>query len=120
MAKKAAAPAGWNMSQAIRDHLTANPSATAAEALEALSAQNPKLNKSSFSVAFYTTKKKMTGGHVSDGRKKKKAFGVRSKGKQAITGLNVEALKAAARLVAEVGADAAVQYVKAIESVQVK
>ena len=53
MAKKAPA-AEFNMTQAIREILTANPKLNAKEVTDAIQAKHPtaKINKGSFSVAF--------------------------------------------------------------------
>lgn len=49
-----------NISQEIRNLLTENPAMTSKEVLKILLAKHPKLNKNSFSVAFYTSRKKLS------------------------------------------------------------
>lgn len=112
------------MSQAVRDHLTANPKADAKETLEVLLGQNPKLNKSSFSVAYYTTRRKMGGGSTSGGKRGRKVGIHASKptsGGRVGTGhsVNMEALQHAAKFLREVGgADAALEAIKQVQAVQ--
>lgn len=61
MAKKKAAKAGFNMSQAIRIALEANPAASNKEALAAVQTANPgaTINTASFGVAVSGLRKKM-------------------------------------------------------------
>ena len=102
MAKK---KSGFNMSQAVRDHLTANPNASAKETLEALTAFNPKLNKGSFSVAYYTARRK--------GKRTKVVAR-----KAAAAGMSVvdfEAVRLVKKLVDSIGAATAIQLIKAME-----
>ena len=60
MAKKSAA-VEFNMSEAIREILKENPKLNAKDTTEAILAKHPgaKINSGSFSVAFYTTRKKL-------------------------------------------------------------
>ena len=102
MAKKSSS---WNMSQAVRDHLAANPNATAKETLAALLAENPKLNKGSFNVAFYTSRRKSN---------KKRVVGKRSVS-TGMTLTEIDAVRIAQKLVNSVGVADAIQLVKALE-----
>lgn len=102
MAKKSSS---WNMSQAVRDHLAANPNATAKETLEALLIENPKLNKGSFSVAYYTLRRKTN---------KKRVVG-KSSGGTGMTLEEIDAIRIAQKLVNSVGVADAIQLVKALE-----
>ena len=60
MAKKAS-NSDFNMAEAIRDVLSENPKLNCKETADAVSAKHPsvKINKNSFSVAYYTGRKKM-------------------------------------------------------------
>ena len=115
MAKKKAA-ADFNMSQAIAEALTANPKASSQEILEALVTKYPaaKINKNSFSVAFYTGRKKL--GIGSSRRGKKGARKVKSAGNP---NMNFQTLQSAARFLSEVGgADAALAAIKQVQALQ--
>ena len=120
MAKKAA-NSDFNMSEAIRDVLTANPAVSAPEATEAILAKFPgvKLNKNSFSVAFYTGRKKLGIGSSKRGRKvgvrkSKSASGARTK-------VDLAMLQSAAKFLSEVGgAEAALEAIKQVQAIQVK
>ena len=121
MAKKAA-NSDFNMSEAIRDILTTNPKVTAPEAIEAILAKYPgaKLNKNSFSVAFYTGRKKL--GIGSPSRRGRKV-GVRKSKSASTTRTNVDLakLQSAAKFLSEVGgAEAALEAIKQVQAVQVK
>lgn len=119
MAKKAA-NSDFNMSEAIREILTATPNVSAAEATEVILAKYPgtKLNKNSFSVAFYTGRKKLGIGSASSRRKR-----VGLKKSKSMAGANVDLamLQAAAKFLSEVGgAEAAIEAIKQVQAVQVK
>jgi hypothetical protein len=118
MAKKRSA-AEFNMSEGIREILSANQSLTAKEVYDALSEKNPgaKINRNSFSVAFYTCRKKL-----GLGSKRRGARRGRGKAKAASApGVNLAALRTAARFLSEVGgAEAAMEAIKQVQTLQVK
>ena len=119
MAKKAT-PAHFNMTTVIREILTANPNASAKEANDAILEKYPtaKINKNSFSVAFYTGRKKL-GIKTSSGRGRK--VGVRKSLSGATPKVDLARLQAAAKFLSEVGgAEAALEAIKQVQAVQVK
>ncbi len=65
----------FNMSEAIRDYLAKNKRASSAEVQQHIKENHPGhvINKNSFSVAFYTTRKKLG---IAGGRGKKKRAAV--------------------------------------------
>ena len=91
MAKKRSAN-DFNMSRAIHELLTANPKASIGELHEALVAKYPsaKINKNSFSVAFYNGRKKL--GIKSGGRRGKSTTKVKAKNRPM---MNMHALQTA-------------------------
>ena len=127
MAKKSAA-AEFNMSEAIREILTANPNLSSKEVAEAVMAKYPtaKINKNSFSVAFYTTRKKLGAG-------KSKRRGRRFARKAARVGagrtappstgrptVDIAMLQTTARFLSQVGgAEAALEAIKFVQAAQV-
>lgn len=123
MAKKRSA-GSFNMSEAIRDLLTGNPKLSARETWDALADKHPgeKINKNSFSVAYYTGRNKL--GIKSTGRGRKR--GVKrmrrtSTAMAARPNLDLFALQTAARFLSEVGgADAALEAIKQVQALQVK
>jgi hypothetical protein len=117
MAKKRTS-SDFNMAEAIRECFEANPIITSAEAIEAIQTKykKVKINKNSFSVAFYTGRKKLGLGSSRRGRR----FSA-GRGKAAGHRTDVAALKAAARFISEVGGtDAAVEALKLVQAVQVR
>ena len=119
MAKKQA-NSEFNMSEAIRDILKENPSLSSKEAIDAILAKYPtaKINKNSFSVAFYTGRKKL--GINSSGRGKRIA---RRKSMTTTTRPSVDfaALQATAKFLSEVGsAEAAIEAIKQVQAIQLK
>ena len=110
----------FNLSAAIREVLTEDRKASAKEALEAITAKHlkEKINKNSYSVAFYTTKKKMFGTST---RKAVRNKGVaRVTGGSASLGVSFDALKHAATLVREVGSiEAAIEALNAVKAAQI-
>ena len=117
MAKKAAAE--FNMSETIRDLLTENPKLSAQEAIDAILAKYPKakINKNSFSVGFYTNRKKLG---IGSSRRGKKA-GVRKSVSAGRPTVNLAMLQKAAKFLGEVGgAEAALEAIKQVQAVQVK
>ena len=118
MAKKARA-ADFNMSETIREILTANPKLNSKAVSDAILAKYPgaKINKNSFSVAFYTGRKKLGIGSSGRGRK----FGKRKLGSGAHPSVNLAMLQATAKYLSEVGgAEAAFEAIKQVQAVQVK
>jgi hypothetical protein len=119
MAKKAA-NAEFNMAEAIRDVLTANPKVSSREAVDAIQSKYPsaKINRNSFSVAFYTGRKKL--GMGSSGRRGRIGRRV-GRGGGASHNVNVAKLQAAARFLSEVGsAEAAMEAIKLVQAIQVR
>lgn len=119
MAKKQA-EAEFNMSEAIRDILKDNPNISSKDAADAIQAKYPSasINKNSFSVAFYTGRKKL--GIKSSGRgrriSKRKAVSVSIHPK-----VDMAMLQATAKFLSEVGgADAAIAAIKQVQAVQVR
>lgn len=110
--------ADFNMSESIRDLLTENPKLSSKEAADALQLKYPtvKLNKNSFSVAFYTGRKKL--GISLSGRGKKVVKRKSSSGRPT---LDLSILQTTARFLSEIGgADAAFEAIKQVQAVQVK
>lgn len=123
MAKKAA-NAEFNMAEAIRDILTANPKLTSKEVSDAIMEKFPsaKINKNSFSVAFYTGRKKLGMGAKSRGRRFAKRVG-RTAARSAGTrpSVNLATLQHAAKFLSEVGgAEAAIEAIRQVQAVQIK
>ncbi len=119
MAKKASS-IDFNMSETIRDILTENPKMGPKEVTDAILAKHPgaKINKNSFSVAFYTGRKKL-GIKTSSGRGRK--VGVRKSISGAAPKVDLARLQAAAKFLSEVGgAEAALEAIKQVQAVQVK
>ena len=118
MAKKAPA-ADFNMSEAIREILTENPNFSTKDASDAVLAKHPtaKINKNSFSVAFYNGRKKL--GISVSGRGRKAAKG---QSKSAIrSSVNLATLQTTAKFLNEVGGiEAALEAIKQVQAVQVK
>jgi hypothetical protein len=118
MAKKSAATE-FNMSEMIRELLTENPNLSSQQAADAIIAKYPsaKINKNSFSVAFYTGRKKL--GISSPGRGKNVARGKSSASGRAT--INLAILQTTARFLREVGgADVALEAIKQLQAIQVK
>ncbi len=108
----------FNMSAAIREALTANPKASSAEVVESISKANPKvkINKASFSVAFYTARRKM------GGKKRGKKIGIRRGHVGRVNGHTVDltTLQQAAKFLREVGgSEAALAAIKTVAAVQI-
>ena len=119
MAKKASS-IDFNMSETIRDILTENPKMGPKEVTEAILAKHPgvKINKNSFSVAFYTGRKKL-GIKSASGRGRK--VGVRKSLSTVNPTVDLARLQAAAKFLSEVGgAEAALEAIKQVQAVQVK
>ena len=113
----------FNMSEAIRDILKENPSLGSKEAADAIQAKYPtaKIHKNSFSVAFYTGRKKL-------GIKSTSGRGRRISKRKSMTGgvsvgssVDMAILQTTAKFLSEVGgADAAIAAIKQVQAVQVK
>ena len=119
MAKKAS-NVEFNMSETIRDILTENPKLGPKEVTDAILSKHPgvKINKNSFSVAFYTGRKKL-GIKSASGRGRK--VGVRKTFSGDTPKVDLARLQAAARFLSEVGgAEAALEAIKQVQAVQVK
>lgn len=111
-----------NMSEEIRTVLTEDPTLTLSLAIDAIAAKYPKLkiNKNSFQVAFYTSRKKL-------GAIKKKKVARRTTRKPAIhkvatqsVQFDITVLQTAVKFLREVGSiDNAIEIIKAVETVQV-
>ena len=123
MPKKSTA-ADFNMSEAIRDVLTENPKSSSNEVSEAILVKHPtaKINKNSFSVAFYNGRKKL--GISSSGRrgKGKKTTVVTQKAKPASgSSVDMATLQTAARFLSDVGsAEVALAAIKQVQALQLK
>lgn len=128
MAKKSTATE-FNMAEAIREVLSGNPNLSSKEAAEAIAAKYPTaaINKNSFSVAFYTTRKKLGIG-TSKRRGKRIARrvsragaanpGAASAGRPTI---DIAMLQTTAKFLSQVGgAEAALQAIKFVQAAQVK
>ncbi|MEZ6065388.1 MAG: hypothetical protein R3B90_06685 [Planctomycetaceae bacterium] len=132
MAKKRASSDGFNMAGAIREALEKLGDVSQAECLEAVQAANPgvDINKQSFGVAFSNQRRKLgmkprRGGRKSVKRRKPGArpvgrpAGTTSRSTGSVT-LNMEALQAARKFVAEVGGvDVAMEAVKQLLTLQI-
>ncbi len=120
MAKK---KARTNLSQSIRDHLQANPSATPIQIVEALAKQRIKVSPGLASNIKYTSglsaKKKTSKKKRATGRKKGTKRTVRRKRPIAQT-VDISALQAAAKFLATVGdAETAMAAIKQVQSLQI-
>ena len=120
MAKKQS-EADFNMSEEVRDLLTKNPKLGNKDVFAALMTKFPtaKINKNSYSVAFYTCRKKL--GIKSSGRGKrisKRTSTSPSTGRQSV---DLAMLQTTARFLNEVGGAAvALEAIKQVQAVQVK
>lgn len=123
MTKKKSAKS-FNMSEEIRTLLTGNSQLSAQEVWDALAEKHPgaKINKDSFSVAYYTGRNKL--GIKSTGRGKRRgAKGVKrtSTAMGARSRVDLHALQTAARFLSDIGgADAALAAIKQVQALQVK
>ncbi len=118
MAKKSSTPE-FNMSEVIREILTASPKLSSKEVSDAILAKYPgaKINKNSFSVAFYTGRKKL--GISSSGRGRKVSLRKSTSGSR--PSLNLAMLQTTAKFLSEIGgAEAAFEAIKQVQAVQVK
>ena len=121
MAKKAAS-SDFNMSEVIRELLIENPNLTSQGMTDAVMAKYPgaKINKNSFSVAFYTARKKMGIGQ----KGKSKKVGDRISKPQANhrpARVNADTMHSAVKFLREVGnIDDALAAIKQVQAVQLK
>jgi len=118
MAKKSPAPE-FNMSETIRELLTENPKLTSQETTDVILVKHPgvKINKNSFSVAFYTGRKKLGIGKARKGKK----VGIRKSMSSAGPKVNLDMMRSAAKFLSEVGsAEAALEAIKQVQAVQVR
>ena len=123
MAKKMAAAPEFKMSQVIREILKANPKLSSKEASEAVVAKHPDatINKNSFSVAFYTARKKLGIGSSGRGKKSIKKVGKKLGRPAARQTVDLAMMQATAKFLSEVGgAEAAMEAIKQVQAVQVK
>jgi hypothetical protein len=110
----------FNMSEAIRGILNESPNLSSKEAIEAIQAKYPsaKINKNSFSVAFYTGRKKL-GIKSTSGRGRR--VSVRKSLSSSGASVDIGVLQTTARFLSEVGgADAAIAAIKHVQAIQVK
>lgn len=122
MAKKKSA-SGFNMSEAVRALLQENSKIGLADALDVISGKHPseKINKNSFSVAFYNSRNKL--GIKSARGKKGGAKGMKRAAASMASSAKIDmhALQTAAKFLSEVGgADAALAAIKQVQLLQVK
>lgn len=120
MAKKKASRAEFNMAAEIRALLSKDPSLTGRQVVEGLNAKFPgkRINENSCSVAYSTARRQL--GIVSS---RKKTVRRRKPGRngQVAPSMNLTALQAARKLIAEVGnADVAMAAIRQVESLQIR
>ncbi len=111
----------FNMSEAIRDILKESPNLSSKEAIEAIQAKYPsaKINKNSFSVAFYTGRKKL--GINSTSGRGRRISKRKSQSTSAHPSVNMAVLQTTAKFLSEVGgAEAALAAIRQVQAVQVK
>jgi len=118
MAKKKSRRRSFNMSAAVRDVLSADPSLSAKEVEAEVKKQHPgqKINSNSLSVAFSSARKKLgiTKGKKRSVKRRKPYARGRANGT-----VDMAALQAARKYVAEVGdVDAAPEAVRQLRTVQ--
>lgn len=128
MAKKAS-NSEFNMAEAIRDILKENPKLNCKETADAVMAKNPsvKINKNSFSVAYYTGRKKLGIGTTSRRRRFSKRIGRGAMQSQTVaptTGrpaVDIAMLQTTAKFLSQVGgADVALEAIKYVQAAQLK
>ena len=114
MAKQAPA-AEFNMSEEIREILSQNPDLSGQEVSEAIMAKYPtaKINKNSFSVAFYTGRKKLRSGK---GKKVGAKVGIKKSLATEKPSIDLAMIQSAVKFIREVGsAEAALEVVKLLQ-----
>lgn len=118
MAKKAE-PSEFSVAKAIRECFAENPKLTAKDMLAAIETKYPKgdINRNSFSVGYYTIRKKLG---IGGSRRRKKVAG-RSVKPVNHTPINLDRLYQTANFINEVGgADVALEAIRAVQSTQIK
>ena len=121
MAKKSS-NSDFNMSEVIRDILTASPKLSSKEVSDVIMEKYPsaKINKNSFSVAYYTGRKKLGIRGTRGGRKFGKRVGRPAAAAKRPT-VDLAMMQATAKFLSEVGgAAAAIEAIKQVQAVQVK
>jgi hypothetical protein len=128
MAKKAS-NSEFNMAEAIRDILKENPKLNCKETADAVMAKNPsvRINKNSFSVAYYTGRKKLGIGTTTRRRRFSKRVDRAVAASQATvsaTGrptVDIAMLQTTAKFLSQVGgADVALEAIKYVQAAQLK
>lgn len=125
MPKKAAA-VEFNMAEAIREILNGNPKLSAQETTDAILKNYPgaKINSGSFSVAFYTIRKKL--GIGSSKKRSGKRVGVRATKPTATASvarpaIDLAMIQTTAKFLSSVGgAEAALEAIKFVQAAQVR
>lgn len=113
MPKKTTA-AEFNMSEAIREILTENPKLSSQEVSDAILAKYPtaKINKNSFSVAYYTGRKKLGIGSSRQGKR----AGMRKISSGTSRMIDISMIQSAAKFIREVGSpEAALEVIKLLQ-----
>jgi hypothetical protein len=119
MAKKKSRSRSFNMSAAVRDVLTENPNLSAKEVEAEVKKQHPgqKINSNSLGVSFSSARKKLG---IAKGKKRSVKRRKPSAGGRANGTVDMAALQAARKYVAEVGdVDAALEAVRQLRTLQV-
>ena len=127
MAKKSAA-AEFNMSEAIREILSANPKLSSKEVADAIMAKHPtaKINKNSFGVAFYTIRRKLGAGPSKRrgkrfARKVARTVATTTASSAGRPAVDIAMLQTTAKFLSQVGgAEAALEAIKFVQAAQVK
>lgn len=124
MAKKKAARGEFNMSAEIRNLLQSNPALSSRDVFEALKEQFPEqsINRNSCNVAFSHARRKLgiKGGAKRAVRRRRPSAEVSTTKLTATGSLNLDLLQSAHDLLTKAGsADAAVQAIKQLQSLQI-
>jgi hypothetical protein len=120
MPKKKSRRRSFNMSAAVRDVLTQNPKLSAREVEAEVKKQHPgqKINSKSLSVSFSSARKKLG---ITKGKKRSVTRRKPSASARANGTVDMAALQAARKYVAEVGdVDAALEAVRQLRTLQVE
>jgi len=113
MAKKTLA-AEFNMSEAIREILTENPKLSSQEVNDTLMVKYPtaKINKNSFSVAYYTGRKKLGIGSS----RRAKSIGARKSASAMNSTIDISMIESAAKFIREIGCpETALEVIKLLQ-----
>lgn len=127
MAKKSAG-VEFNMSEAIREILSANPNLGSKDVADAIMTKYPtaNINKNSFGVAFYTIRKKLG---VGPSKRRGKRFARKAARAEATTTpastgrptVDIAMMQTTAKFLSQVGgAEAALEAIKFVQAAQVK